>query len=143
MAGQKNIIGSKFEDFKTIINGINQKYIDRIGICFDTCHVFAAGYDLRSAEAYNKTIKEFDDIIGLKYLKAVHLNDSLALFNSGRDRHASVTRGQLKKFFPHIMNDPRFDNIPMILETPSDIKYADEMKYLYDLEIKGDVNNTN
>lgn len=87
-ASRKNIVGGSFEDLAAVIALVDDK--SRIGVCFDTCHGFAAGYDLRSEDAYNETWRQFDDIIGLKYLKAFHVNDSMKGLGSGRDLHQNI-----------------------------------------------------
>lgn len=137
MAGQGNVIGSKFEELRDIISKIKDK--DRIGVCIDTCHIFSAGYDIRSKKAFDKTMEKFEAIIGFHYLKGVHLNDSKTGFNEGKDRHENIGKGKIGlNAFRYIMNDPRFDNIPMVLETPasdsesSDI-YSKEIELLYSL----------
>lgn len=119
MAAGGNIIGSTFEDLRDIIAQVEDK--NRIGVCLDTCHVFAAGYDLRTPAAFRKTFDEFDKIIGLKYLRALHLNDSKAPFNSHRDLHQNIGLGFLGlRAFHNIMNEPRLEGLPMVLETPID-----------------------
>ena len=105
----------------------------------DTCHTFAAGYDLRSVKAYQKTMDEFERVIGFKYLKAVHLNDSKTECGSGKDRHENIGKGHIGiNAFRNIMNDDRFKDIPMVLETPLCEKrgeeiYKHEIKLLYSL----------
>ena len=107
---------------------------DRVGICLDTCHTFAAGYDIRIFEGFEKVMQDFDDIVGIKYLKAMHLNDSKKDLGSRVDRHASIGKGYLgMEAFRFIMNDPRFDNIPLILETPDSAIWTDEIQLLYSL----------
>lgn len=133
MAGQKNVVGGRFEDLKQIIDTVKPKNRPRVGVCFDTCHIFVAGYEVRDKENYEKTMKKFEQVVGFKYLKAVHLNDSLTKFNSCHDRHANIGKGEMEGFFPLLMNDKRFDNIPMILETPDGF-YPQEMKFLYMLD---------
>lgn len=137
MAGQGNVIGSKFEELRGIIDKIEDK--SRIGVCIDTCHIFSAGYDIRSKIAYEKTMEKFEKIIGFNYLKGVHLNDSKTAFNEGKDRHENIGKGKIGlNAFRFIMNDPRFDNIPMVLETPAaesetESIYSQEIKLLYSL----------
>ena len=127
MAGAGGVIGNCFEDLAGIIAEVDDK--SRIGVCLDTCHVFAAGYDLREPEKFNSVIKKFDDVVGLKYLKALHLNDSKAPFNSHRDLHANIGTGFLGlRAFHNIMNETRFENLPMVLETPIDKKDPDDEK---------------
>jgi AP endonuclease-1 len=98
----------------------------RVGVCLDTCHAFAAGYDLRSPEAFSATMDEFDRIVGIKYLRAVHVNDSKAPFFSHRDLHANIGTGFLGlRAFHNLVNDSRFEGLPLILETPIEVKDAD------------------
>ena len=131
------MIGGKFEHLRDIIERVHER--SRIGVCLDTCHTFAAGYDLRSAKAYAKTMAEFDRIVGLKYLRALHLNDSMTELGSGKDRHENIGKGHLGlAAFKNIMNDERLIGIPMVLETPlcktkgEDI-YREEIQLLYSL----------
>lgn len=112
-----NTIGTTFEDLSEIIAHIDDK--SRVGVCIDTCHTFAAGYDLRSPEAYQKTLQEFDDVVGMKYLRALHLNDSKAPLGSGRDLHANIGTGFLGlRAFHNVANDQRLAGLPLVLETP-------------------------
>ena len=128
MASLGNTIGGTFEDIADIINLVDQK--DRVGVCLDTCHVFAAGYDLRTPKAYAETMEKFDNIIGLEYLKALHVNDSKAPFGSHRDLHARLGTGYLGlRSFHNIVNDERLHGLPMILETPIDVIGDDGKKY--------------
>jgi AP endonuclease-1 len=116
-----NTIGSKFEELAEIIQLVENK--DRIGVCLDTCHSFAAGYDLRSKETFAATMDKFDTSIGLEYLKAFHINDSKAPLSSGRDLHANIGTGFLGlRSFWNLVNDKRCWGIPMVLETPIDRK---------------------
>ncbi|KAF8967369.1 xylose isomerase-like protein [Flammula alnicola] len=125
MAGAGNIIGSDFSHLAGIIERVEDK--TRVGVCIDTCHAFAAGYDTRTKEGweyfsddYGPLVKEFDEKIGLKYLCGMHLNDSKAEFNSKKDRHENVGLGHLGlQTFRHILSDPRTPGIPLILETPT------------------------
>jgi AP endonuclease-1 len=117
MASGGNIIGSTFEDLRDIIALIDDK--SRIGVCIDTCHSFAAGYDLRSPEAFKKTMESFSRTVGMQYLKALHLNDSKAPFSSHRDLHANIGSGFLGlRAFHNVVNFEPLQYIPMILETP-------------------------
>jgi AP endonuclease 1 len=117
MAGTGNTIGSTFEDLRDIIVLIKDK--SRVGVCIDTCHCFAAGYDLRSPAAFQTTIATFSAVVGLRYLKALHLNDSKAPLGSRRDLHANIGTGFLGlRAFHNIVNYAPFQNLPMILETP-------------------------
>lgn len=116
-AGAGNTIGSTFEELAGIINLIEDK--SRIGICFDTCHAFAAGYDLRTKRTYDATFKALDDTIGLDYLKAFHLNDSMKEFGSHKDRHTHIGQGEIGlDAFSYLMQDRWFRDRAMILETP-------------------------
>lgn len=118
MAAGGNIIGTTFEDLRDTIEQIEDK--DRVGVCLDTCHAFAAGYDLRSPEAFAATMKKFDDVVGLKYLRALHVNDSKAPFESHRDLHANIGTGYLGlRAFHNIVNYPGFVGLPLVLETPT------------------------
>lgn len=121
MAGGGNVIGSTFEDLRDIIALVDDK--KRVGVCLDTCHVHAAGYDLRKPMAFKKTLDDFDKIVGMKYLCALHLNDSKAPFSSHRDLHQNIGLGFLGlRAFHNVMNEPRFEGLPMVLETPIDHK---------------------
>ncbi|MCD8393255.1 MAG: deoxyribonuclease IV [Bacteroidales bacterium] len=129
-AGQGSNLGHRFEHIARIIELVDDK--ERIGVCVDTCHTLAAGYDLASEEGYEQAWKEFDDVIGLDYLKAMHINDSKKGCGSRVDRHASIGEGALgRDFFTRLMRNDRFDEIPLILETPDDCLWADEIAWLY------------
>jgi deoxyribonuclease-4 len=129
-SGSGGHIGYSFPHLRALIDGVEDK--TRIGICLDTCHAFAAGYDIRTKETYQKTMAEFDKTIGLKYLKAMHLNDSKVKLNSRKDRHHSLGKGEIGwDAFTFIMQDPRLDNIPLILETIDETLWIDEIKKLY------------
>ncbi len=131
-AGQGSNLGFEFEQIRQIIEGVENK--DRVGVCLDTCHTFAAGYDLSSEAACQKTFAEFDRIIGFNYLKAMHLNDSKKDMGSRVDRHHSIGMGVLGlEVFKYIMNDDRFEEIPMILETIDDSIWAEEIRMLYEM----------
>ena len=119
MAGSGTVIGSRFSDLRDIISHIEPGFQDRIGVCMDTCHAFAAGYDLRTPESFQTVLQEFDDVVGLKYLKALHLNDSKAPLGSKRDLHQNIGLGFLGLHaFHNVMNECRFEGLPLILETP-------------------------
>jgi AP endonuclease 1 len=121
MAARGSIIGGRFEDLKAVIALIKPEHKSRIGVCIDTCHAFASGYDLRSPEAFKATIDNFDKIVGIKHLKALHINDSKALFGSNKDLHQNIGLGFLGlRAFHNVMNEPRFEGLPLILETPCD-----------------------
>lgn len=129
-SGQGNNLGYTFEQIAYIIDNIKDK--SRVGVCIDTCHAFTAGYDLKSEEGYKKTWDEFDKIIGFKYLMGMHLNDSKKELGSRVDRHHSIGEGLLGiEPFNRLMNDKRFDDIPLILETINPDLWADEIRMLY------------
>ena len=128
-SGQTNKIGGSFEEMASIIAGVKDS--SRIGVCIDTCHIFAAGYDISTAEGWNSTIEEFDRIIGLKFLRGMHLNDSFRGLGSHIDRHENIGKGQIGiEGFRAIMNDPRMDGIPMVLETPNGREWDKEIELL-------------
>ncbi len=131
-AGQGSNLGHRFEHLKAIIDQIEDK--SRIGVCLDTCHTFAAGYDLRTPETYERTMQEFDHIVGFSYLKGMHLNDAKSTLGSRVDRHHSIGQGNLGlEPFRLLMQDPRLDNIPLILETIDDNLWPEEIALLYNL----------
>ena len=131
-AGQGSNLGFRFEQIARIIEKVREK--NRVGVCLDTAHAFAAGYDLRTPEALAATLAEFDRIVGFCYLRGVHLNDSKTERGSRVDRHASIGKGKIGlETFRLIMNDPRFDEIPLILETPDSDLWAEEISLLYGL----------
>ncbi len=128
-AGQGSNLGFRFEHLATIIEQVEDK--ERVGVCIDTCHTFAAGYDLKSPEGYAAAWDEFDKVIGFKYLRGMHLNDSKKGVGSRVDRHAPLGEGELgSEFFARLMKDPRFDNIPLILETPEMSIWGKEIAWL-------------
>jgi len=134
-AGQGTNLGWRFEQIARIIDRVEDK--SRVGVCIDTCHTFAAGYDLATAEGYEATWREFEDTIGLAYLSGIHLNDSKRELGSRVDRHAPLGQGALgEDFFRLFMNDSRVDNIPVILETPDETHWNDEIAWLYTLTEK-------
>ncbi len=131
-AGQGSTLGYRFEHLAAIIDGVEDK--SRVGVCLDTCHTFTAGYDMRTTETCQQTFAEFEAVVGFKYLRGMHLNDSKAEFASRVDRHHSLGQGKLGlEVFRFIMGDPRFDEIPLILETIDDSIWADEIKLLYSM----------
>ena len=138
MAGQGTVLGSTFEELHEIISLVDNK--SRVGVCLDTCHLFAAGYDISTKESFDAVLKEFDEIVGLDYLKAMHLNDSKGELGSHKDRHENIGKGKIgMDAFQFIMNDPRFNDIPMILETPigkeNDVEiWKQEIETLYNLQ---------
>ena len=131
-AGQGSNLGYKFEHLAYIIDKIEDK--SRIGVCIDTCHMFTAGYDIRTREAYDKTWGEFDSIVGREYLMGMHINDSKPELGSRVDRHDSLGEGKIGwDAFKFIMNDDRMDDIPLILETINEDIWPEEIQALYDL----------
>ena len=131
-AGQGTNMGNLFEDLALIIKNVKDK--NRAGVCLDTAHTYSAGYDIKTAKGFDNTLKEFDKIVGIKYLKALHLNDSKKAHGSRVDRHESIGKGTLGlEPFRFIMNNPQFDNIPMVLETPDQTLWEEEIKLLYSL----------
>ena len=130
-AGQGTNVGNEFWHLKHIIDKVEDK--SRVGICIDTCHTYSAGYDL--VGNYENVFKELDEVVGLDYLKAIHLNDSKKELGSRVDRHESIGKGTLGiEFFKRFMKDSRFDNIPIVLETPDETIWADEIKLLRSFE---------
>ncbi|MEA2597714.1 MAG: deoxyribonuclease [Thermomicrobiales bacterium] len=128
-AGQGTTLGRSFEELAAIIQGVEDKH--RVGVCFDTCHVFAAGYEIRDRESYEVTMRRFDEVVGFAYLRVFHLNDSRKGLGSRVDRHAHIGEGELGTApFRFLLSDPRFDGIPGVLETP----HGDDF-----VELKGDL----
>ncbi|WP_312454216.1 deoxyribonuclease IV [Pseudescherichia sp.] len=128
-AGQGSNLGFKFEHLAAIIDGVEDK--SRVGVCIDTCHAFAAGYDLRGSEACEKTFAEFERIVGFQYLRGMHLNDAKSAFASRVDRHHSLGEGNIgHEAFSWIMQDARFDGIPLILETINSDIWDEEIAWL-------------
>ncbi|WP_163387999.1 deoxyribonuclease IV [Endozoicomonas acroporae] len=128
-AGQGSNLGWQFAEIAEIIEQVDDK--SRIGVCLDTCHTFAAGYDLRTQDACQKTFAEFEQVIGFQYLKGMHLNDSKGALGSRKDRHHSLGQGEIGwEVFRYIMADSRFDGIPMVLETIDETLWADEIESL-------------
>ncbi|MBC8526847.1 MAG: deoxyribonuclease IV [Candidatus Cloacimonetes bacterium] len=118
-AGQGTNLGYSFEQLKYILEKVKRK--EKFGVCIDTCHIFAAGYDISTKSAYEKTMNKFNKIIGLKKIKVFHLNDSKHPLNSRKDRHQHIGKGEIGlDAFRCLMNDKRFSEIPMVLETPKD-----------------------
>lgn len=135
-AGQGSNLGYSFEQLAYIIERVEDK--KRIGFCIDTCHAFAAGYDIRTAAGFAETFEHFEEVIGFPYLKGMHLNDSKKGLGSRVDRHESIGKGELgMETFRMIMQDERFDDIPLILETPDETLWEDEIKMLYRMAKKG------
>ncbi|MDD4102507.1 MAG: deoxyribonuclease IV [Kiritimatiellae bacterium] len=131
-AGSGGNLGSTFEELRMILDGIDDK--SRIGFCLDTMHAFAAGFDLRTRDGFLKTMEHFDQTVGMQYLRGMHLNDSKVDFNSHKDRHESLGSGLLGiEVFRCIMQDERFENIPLVLETPDESRWADEIRQLMEM----------
>ena len=132
-AGQGSNLGYTFQQIASIMEGAKDK--SRVGVCLDTCHTFAAGYDIKSEEGYGKTLEEFEKVIGFGFLKGVHLNDSKSTLGKHLDRHNSLGKGELGlEVFRRIMKDPRFDDIPLVLETIDETLWADEIALLRSFE---------
>jgi deoxyribonuclease-4 len=131
-AGQGTNMGYAFEHIAEIISQVDDK--SRVGVCIDTCHTFTAGYDLRTKEVFDHTFAEFGRIVGWNYLRAIHLNDSKKELATRVDRHHSIGQGFIgMDLFELVMNEPHFENIPIILETPDDTIWAQEISLLYSL----------
>jgi deoxyribonuclease-4 len=131
-AGQGSNLGWRFEHLARIIELVEDK--TRIGVCLDTCHLFASGYDLRTPEAFDATLTEFDHVVGLTYLRGMHLNDAKQKLGSKVDRHECIGKGMIGlDAFAYIMRHPTLEEIPLILETPDSDGWAKEIKMLYSL----------
>lgn len=131
-AGQGSNMGYKFEQIRFIIDKVEDK--SRVGVCIDTCHAYTAGYDIKSPQGYVETFSSFEKIIGLKYLKGMHFNDTKKELATRVDRHDSIGKGFLgEDVFRMLMNDTRLDNMPLILETPDESLWEAEIKTLYSL----------
>lgn len=132
-AGQGTYLGGKFEHLARIIQGVRNP--ERLAVCLDTCHVFAAGYDLRTPETYAETMRQFDEIIGWRWLQVIHANDSQKAFGSHADRHAHIGEGEIGlEAFRLLVNDPRMAGLPIIVETPdSDTMHEVNIQRLRDL----------
>ena len=131
-AGQGTNLGHTFEQLAHIIDKVDDK--SRVGVCLDTAHTLAAGYEIRTREAYEETFRRFDEIVGFNYLRGMHINDSKKELSSRVDRHDSIGLGVMNlDLFSFIVNDPRFDNLPLILETPDETRWAEEIQMLYAL----------
>ncbi|WP_309497371.1 deoxyribonuclease IV [Sulfurovum sp.] len=131
-AGQGSNLGYKFEHLAHIIDKVEDK--SRVGVCIDTCHMFTAGYDIRTREAYDETWNSFDKLVGSEYLMGMHINDSKPPLGSRVDRHHSLGQGEIGwDAFKFIMNDSRMDDIPLVLETIDESIWAEEIRALYAL----------
>jgi len=132
-AGQGTNLGFAFYQIKKIIDLVEDK--SRVGVCIDTCHAYSAGYDLKTKSGFEKVFQEFDEIIGFEFLKGMHLNDSKKAHGSRVDRHDSLGKGTLgMEVFECIMDDSRFEGIPLILETPNTELWAEEIKILKNMQ---------
>lgn len=132
-AGQGSNVGFDFAHLAAIIDRVEDK--SRVGVCIDTCHAYAAGYDLATEQGFEQTWADFDSIVGFDYLRGMHLNDAKKGLGSRVDRHDSLRRGILgARCFELLMSDPRFDNIPLILETPDETLWSQEIEWLYSLQ---------
>jgi deoxyribonuclease-4 len=132
-AGQGTNLGYRFEHLAAIIEQVEDK--SRVGVCLDTCHTFTAGYDLRTPEACDDSFSQFDRLVGFGYLRGMHLNDAKPGLGSRVDRHESLGKGRLGwAVFDYIMNDDRFEELPMVLETVDDSLWAEEIRQLYRLQ---------
>ncbi|MCL2183566.1 MAG: deoxyribonuclease IV [Chitinispirillia bacterium] len=128
-AGQGSNVGGRFEHLAAIIDKVDDK--SRVGVCIDTCHIFAAGYDIRDVNRYVATMMEFDRVVGFKYIRGLHLNDAKSSLGSGVDRHDSIGKGQLgTEPFRLLMEDDRFNGIPCVLETVDESIWRDEIEML-------------
>ncbi|MDH6356442.1 deoxyribonuclease-4 [Parabacteroides sp. PF5-9] len=132
MAGQGSNMGYRFEHLAYIIDKVEDK--SRVGVCLDTAHTLAAGYEIRTANGYKQTFDAFDKIVGFKYLMGMHLNDSKKEVATHVDRHDSIGKGVMGNLlFQMLIEDDRFDEMPLILETPDEALWKQEISYLYNL----------
>ena len=136
MAGKGTEVGRSFEELALIIEGVADKRPElsaKLGVCLDTCHTYTAGYDI--VNEYDKVFDEFDKEVGFNYLRGMHLNDSKKALGTHVDRHDSIGEGLIgKAFFERLMQDSRFDNMPLILETPNESKWKEEIAWLKSME---------
>ncbi|RHR40268.1 MULTISPECIES: deoxyribonuclease IV [Parabacteroides] len=131
-AGQGTNLGYTFEQIAAIINRVDDK--SRVGVCIDTAHTLAAGYDIKTEQGFTETFRHFDEVIGFSYLRGMHINDSKKDLATRVDRHDSIGKGVMgMTTFQMLMKDTRFDDIPLILETPDESIWAEEISYLYTL----------
>lgn len=132
-AGQGSNLGFSFYQIKSIIDQVDDK--SRVGVCIDTCHAYSAGYDIKTKEGFEKVFAEFDEVVGFEYLKGMHLNDTKKELGSRVDRHDNLGKGYLGlEVFECIMKDSRFDGIPLILETPDETVWAEEIATLKNMQ---------
>ena len=131
-AGQGSYLGSRFEELALIIEHVADK--SRVGVCIDTAHAYGAGFDIATPDGFRRAFADFDSIVGFGRLRGMHLNDTKVECGSHTDRHAQIGEGQLGwQTFKRIMDDSRFDGIPLVLETPDEAKWADEIRRLKEL----------
>lgn len=131
-AGQGTNLGYSFEQLAAIIDKVEDK--SRVGVCIDTAHTLAAGYDIKTEQGFTDTFRQFDEAVGFSYLRGMHINDSKKDLATRVDRHDSIGKGVMGiTTFKMLMGDPRFDDIPLILETPDESLWAEEINYLYTL----------
>jgi deoxyribonuclease-4 len=131
-AGQGTNLGYRFDHLAAIIEQVDDR--SRVGVCLDTCHTYSAGYDLKTPDGYAATLAQFDAVVGFSYLKGLHLNDGKKTLGSRVDRHERIGAGTLSlDAFGMIMNDARFDRMPLILETPDPARWADEIRLLMEM----------
>lgn len=136
-AGSGGCLGSRFSELGEIVRAVDAQ--DRVGVCIDTAHAFAAGYDLRTADGFQMAMEEFDREVGFRFLRGMHLNDSKPKLGSHVDRHASLGLGEIGlEPFRSILRDHRFTSIPLILETPDETRWADEVRLLQEFGKCGD-----
>ncbi len=129
-AGQGSNLGYRFEHLAYLIERVEDR--SRVGVCLDTCHTFTAGYDLRTRETYEETMRSFDEIVGFSYLRGLHLNDSKVELGSRVDRHENLGKGKLGlEPFRFIMQDERMEEMPLVLETIDDELWPEEIRLLY------------
>ena len=134
-AGQGTNLGHTFEQIRFIIDHVEDK--SRVGVCIDTCHAYTSGYDVKTADGFRETFRKFDEVIGFGYLKGMHLNDTKKDIGTRVDRHENLGSGFLgDETFSFIMNDDRFDDLPLILETPEESLWTEEIRKLYSLAVK-------
>ena len=131
-AGQGSNLGHTFEQIRGIIEKVEDK--SRVGVCIDTCHAYTSGYNIKTPEGFRETFDLFEKIVGFRYLRGMHINDSKKELATRVDRHDNIGKGFLgEDVFRMLMNDPRFDDMPLILETPDDSLWAEEISKLYQM----------
>lgn len=129
-AGQGSNVGYTFEHLRSIIDNVDDK--SRVGVCLDTCHTFSAGYDLSTESSIEEVFNYFEEVVGFEYLRGMHINDTMKPLNSRVDRHNNIGKGLLGvSIFEYIAKDIRFDDMPLILETPDETLWKEEIEQLY------------